>query len=78
MNEGYVIEGANEHYCSDECLHKNITPEEFSEFYIGNQDDDDDDISDIQIFWTEWEANETPYGEELCRNGRPIADCDCC
>jgi hypothetical protein len=21
---------------------------------------------------------DTPYGEELCRNGKPIADCDCC
>jgi len=59
MNEGYVIEGAGECYCSDGCLHKNITPEEFSEFYIGNQDDDDDDGSgDIQIFWTEWEEED--------------------
>lgn len=22
--------------------------------------------------------DETPYGEELCRNGIPIADCTCC
>jgi hypothetical protein len=21
---------------------------------------------------------ETPYGQELCRNGKPIADCNCC
>jgi hypothetical protein len=55
MNEGYVIEGANEHYCSDECLHKNVTPDDFQNFYIGNMDDDDDDIGDIQIYWTEWE-----------------------
>jgi hypothetical protein len=54
MNEGYVIEGANEQYCSDECLHKNVTPDEFAEFYIGNKDDDD--IGDIQIYWTEWEG----------------------
>jgi len=56
MNEGYIIEGANEYYCSDECLHKNVTPDEFAEFYIGNIDDDDDDIGDIQIYWTEWEG----------------------
>jgi hypothetical protein len=56
MNEGYVIEGANEQYCSEECLQKNITPGEFAEFYIGNKDDDDDDIGDIQIYWTEWEG----------------------
>jgi hypothetical protein len=58
MNEGYAIEGANEQYCSDECLHKNITPDEFSEFYIGNKDDDDDEIGDVQIYWTDWEAEE--------------------
>jgi hypothetical protein len=56
MNEGYVIEGASEHYCSDDCLHKNITPEDFLEFYIGNEDDDD--IGDVQIYWTEWEEEE--------------------
>jgi hypothetical protein len=54
MNEGYVIEGANEHYCSDPCLHKNVTPEDFLEFYIGHKDDDDE-IGDIQIYWTEWQ-----------------------
>jgi hypothetical protein len=60
MNEGYVIEGANEYYCSDECLHKNVTPDEFAEFYIGNIDDDDDaDIGDVQIYWTEWEEELT-------------------
>jgi len=52
MNEGYVIEGASEFYCSDKCLRKNVTPEDFAEFYIGNMDDDDD-IGDIQIYWTE-------------------------
>ena len=54
MDEGYVIEGAGEYYCSDACLHKNVTPADFAEFYIGNRDDDDDDIGDIQIFWTDW------------------------
>jgi uncharacterized protein YciU (UPF0263 family) len=58
MNEGYLIDGASECYCSDHCLHKNVTPDEFAEFYIGNIDDDDDDIPDIQIFWTEWEADD--------------------
>jgi hypothetical protein len=23
-------------------------------------------------------APETPHGEDLCRNGRPMAECDCC
>lgn len=79
MNAGYAIEGANEHYCSNDCLHKNITPNEFEQFYIGNRDDDDD-LGDIQIYWTEWELDddETPYGEPLCRNGYPIPQCNCC
>lgn len=55
MKEGYVIEGAGEAYCSDSCLHKNVTPEDFLDFYIGFKDDDDD-IGDIQIYWTEWEG----------------------
>jgi len=76
MNEGYVIEGANEYYCSDKCLHTNVSPDDFQQFYIGNIDDDDD-IGDIQIYWTDWQG-EAPYGETLCRNGKPIADCDCC
>jgi hypothetical protein len=32
-------------------------PEDFAEFFIGNQDDDDE-IGDIQIFWTNWEADD--------------------
>jgi hypothetical protein len=54
MNEGYVIEGANEHYCSDDCLHKNVSPDDFQQFYIGNMDDHD--IPDIQIYWTDWQG----------------------
>jgi hypothetical protein len=64
MNEGYVIEGANEHYCSDECLHKNVTPDDFEKFYIGNVDEDDADIGDIQIYWTEWENETGDEGEQ--------------
>jgi len=49
MNEGYVINGGEEYYCSDECLHKHITPAEFDELY----DDGDGDS-----YWTEWEEEE--------------------
>jgi hypothetical protein len=48
MNEGYVIE-SREWYCSDECLHKHVTPEEFLELY----DDGDGDS-----YYTEWEEEE--------------------
>jgi len=46
MNEGYVLEGGCEHYCSDACLYKHITPAEFLELY----DDGDGDT-----YYTEWE-----------------------
>jgi len=46
MNEGYVIE-RREWYCSDECLHKHVSPEEFLELY----DDGDGDS-----YYTEWEG----------------------
>ena len=46
MNEGYVIGGGCEHYCSNYCLHKHVTHEEFLELY----DDGDGDS-----YYTEWE-----------------------
>lgn len=38
MLEGYTIEG-RKHYCSDECLNKNVTPAEYEQLYDdGNGD----------------------------------------
>ena len=34
-----------EYYCSDECLEKNMTREEFEELYDGGEGDS---------YWTEW------------------------
>jgi hypothetical protein len=44
MNKGYVI-GSCEYYCSDECLHKHVSPEEF----LGLYDDGEGDS-----FYTDW------------------------
>ena len=46
MHDGYVIDNGLEYYCSDECLHKNITEEEYQELY-------DDGNGDS--YWTMWE-----------------------
>lgn len=46
MNEGYVIEGGDEYYCSDSCLHKHISPSEFLELY---------GEGDTQTYYTEWD-----------------------
>ena len=45
MNEGYCIDNGLEYYCSDECLHKHYTEEEYEEMY-------DDGNGDS--YWTEW------------------------
>ena len=47
MNEGYVINGGCEHYCSDECLP--MTDAEFEELYADGDGDS---------YWTEWEEEE--------------------
>lgn len=46
MDEGYYIDNGLEYYCSDECLHKHYTEEEYEEMY---------DDSNGYSYWTEWE-----------------------
>lgn len=48
MTEGYCIENGTEYYCSDECLHKNITEEEYLKLYDNGNGDS---------YWTEWECD---------------------
>lgn len=47
MDEGYCIDSGMEYFCSDECLHKHYTPEEWKEMY-GEGDNDS--------YWTKWEG----------------------
>lgn len=47
MLDGYVIFDGVYYYCSEECLHKNYTEEEYLELY------DSDDA-----YWTIWECDE--------------------
>lgn len=44
MKEGYFVLGT--YYCSDECLSKDFTREEFDEMYKDGED---------EAYWTEWE-----------------------
>ena len=47
MNEGYHIGGNGiEYYCSDACLHTEITQEEYMELYDDGEGDS---------YWTAWE-----------------------
>lgn len=40
MVEGYCIDGGMEYYCSDACLHKNYTKEQWLAIYAGLDDND--------------------------------------
>lgn len=44
MTEGYVIGDGEWYLCSDECLHKHVTPEEYMEMYENDE-----------AYYTEWE-----------------------
>lgn len=52
MNNGYCIENGEDYYCDSECLHINMTEEEFEKLYDeGNGDS----------YWTEWGADSCYY-----------------
>lgn len=52
MNSGYVIGNGDEYYCSDDCMHKVYTPEEWDELV------DDEDADEGFNYYTEWECDE--------------------
>jgi len=47
MNEGYVVNGGEQYYCSDACLHKHHTPDEWKDMSAGDDNDSN--------YWTAWE-----------------------
>jgi hypothetical protein len=55
MIEGFVIDGGMSYYCSEECLHKDVSPEEWEQLY--NEGDGDS-------YWTEWYEEEGEWFEE--------------
>jgi len=44
MSQGYVVADGEEFYCSDECLHKHYTPEQWAQMYVNGVG-----------YYTEWE-----------------------
>lgn len=52
MNEGYCIEGGIEYYCSDECLHTEVSPEEWLELWNDGEGDS---------YWTDWSEDPDEY-----------------
>ena len=58
MIEGYVVNGCDT-YCSDECLHKHLTDEEFNNLY-------DDGNGDT--YWTTWYEDSMTYSRNREKN----------
>ena len=52
MNEGYVICGGEQYFCSDECLHKHYTAEQWNDMYADGEGDS---------YYTSWEEDEYEY-----------------
>jgi hypothetical protein len=55
MNEGYCIEGGIEYYCSDACLHTEITLEEYMELYADGEGDS---------YWTDWSEDPEHFEDD--------------
>jgi hypothetical protein len=50
MNDGYLVYGGDEYYCSAECLHQVYTPKEWKEMYEESEENGGNDN-----YWTQWE-----------------------
>lgn len=46
MDQGYVLHGGEEYYCSDACLHQHYSLEEWKDL---------SDADDADCYWTEWD-----------------------
>lgn len=55
MIEGYVVDGCDT-YCSDECLHKNLTDEEYEELYEDGNGD---------TYWTTWYEDSVTFKKHV-------------
>ena len=54
MNEGYVIGGGGEYYCTPKCLHEVYTPKEWQQMSSDDNITNYGNSSDYN-YWTEWE-----------------------
>ncbi len=50
MNEGYIVGGGDEYYCSAECFHQVYTPKQWQEMY-----DESEEYGGNDNYWTQWE-----------------------
>lgn len=58
MNDGYVVGGGAEYYCSQNCLNQVYTDAEWQDMvYSGDTDSEGELIPDTDSYWTEWEED---------------------
>jgi hypothetical protein len=50
MNVGYCVQGGEQYFCSDECLHVTIQPDEWLEL-----------VASEDSYWTEWNEEDANY-----------------
>jgi hypothetical protein len=65
MNSGHVISGGDQYYCSETCLHKHYTEEQYLEMH-GNGEDD--------TYYTEWEDEDEYQFQEIDGEIHPIEE----
>lgn len=59
MNQGYVVGGGAEYYCTDECLMQHYTPEEWKEMTAEEEEDDYGfSLGSDDNYWTEWDTED--------------------
>lgn len=63
MTEGFVIDGGTEYYCSEECLHKNYTHEEYMEMYEDGEG---------ETYWTQWDDEGGTMNSDICNTTEEI------
>lgn len=56
MNDGYVVCGGEEYYCTPKCLHQVYTPKQWQEMYDQSEENGGNDN-----YWTEWGEDVEPY-----------------
>jgi len=58
MNAGYVVGGGDNYYCSEDCLHKHFTPEEWIEECSDYDEESDEYIVGDTSYYTEWDIDD--------------------
>ena len=68
MNDGFVVNDGEEYYCSDNCLHKHYTSEQWAEMC----EEDEDAVLGSESYWTDWNDDQSDW--QYIVNGGVLVD----